>query len=554
HITVSGIRAGARSFKDWSFDLEASNRKTIINGGPDTSVSISINEKGDFRFIMTDPLPVRLTAYGTLGKSNFEAVADIAEVDIEALKTYLKIPFFQMETGTGKGWLALSGTLRDPDFSGSLRVENTTAVNRIFPNTMGPFAATVNFDGKSMIIPEVTVPIAQGKARVTCNFIIDHWIPRSYEIIVAVPGGSRVPIADSFAGVEVKGYVDGSVVIQGDFDGLALTGKLNANTCSITLGERNREKPDNSKRPFMYTIGLDINIGRQMEFLWPTRDVPIFRAFAEANSKVGIQYDSDSGRYSIIGNVPIKGGQISYFSRNFYVREGQISFNENQESFDPHISVRAEIREVSVSGEDTRIYLVVQDNPFSKFTPRFESEPNLPEAEIFAMLGQDIVTGLGGNDINLSSALAATTNLLFAQFGLLRPIEDKIKEWFKLDLFSLRTQMMETLLKDVVFGQALPSYDSSPFGTLGKYLDNTTLFLGKYFGNDIFIEAMFSLRSKTTPYTEQLYTEELALESEISFEWKTPLALLQFTLMPDLQDLFSKPPEASLSLSWRFTF
>ncbi|TFG64173.1 MAG: hypothetical protein E4H36_03725, partial [Spirochaetales bacterium] len=78
HITVSGIRAGARSFKDWSFDLEAVNRKTIINGGPDTSVSISINEKGDFRFILTDPLPVRLTAYGTLGKSNFEAVADIA--------------------------------------------------------------------------------------------------------------------------------------------------------------------------------------------------------------------------------------------------------------------------------------------------------------------------------------------------------------------------------------------------------------------------------------------------------------------------------------------
>lgn len=554
NFQITNIKAGQRVIKDWLFAIDRHDKKTLVFGGPESAVSVSIDEESNFRFILTDPLPVRLSAYGSFKKSEFEAVADVTEVDIEALKSVLAIPFFQLEKGKGKGWLAVSGSLRDPDFSGELTVKGAIARNRLFPSLMGPFDTTITFDGKSMDIPKTKVPIALGSADVTCSFVMDHWIPRTYEIVIDVPKSRSLPVADVFAGIQINGYVDGNILINGDFDGLALMGKLNANTCSITLGERKQGADRPEKSPFIYSIDLGITLGQQMEFLWPTRDIPIFRAFAETNSKINITYDSDMGDYSITGDVPIKGGQIYYFSRSFYIREGKISFNENQESFDPRISVRAEIREISSSGEDARIYLVVNDSPFSKFIPRFKSEPTLPESEIFAMLGQNIMAGLGGQDINISSAVATTSNILFAQFGLLRPIEDKIKEWFKLDLFSLRTQMMETLLKEKVFGLALPTYDTTPFGGFGKYLDNTTLFLGKYFGNDIFIEAMFGLRSKTTPYTDQLYTEELALESELTFEWKTPLALLEFTFIPDLEDLFGKPPEARLSLSWRFTF
>jgi hypothetical protein len=44
------------------------------------------------------------------------------------------------------------------------------------------------------------------------------------------------------------------------------------------------------------------------------------------------------------------------------------------------------------------------------------------------------------------------------------------------------------------------------------------------------------------------------VDTEITLEWKTPLALLEFSFMPDMTDLFGAPPALSLALSWGFSF
>jgi hypothetical protein len=163
-----------------------------------------------------------------------------------------------------------------------------------------------------------------------------------------------------------------------------------------------------------------------------------------------------------------------------------------------------------------------------------------------------VFTELGGNEIRLSSAIAMTSGIVLNQFGFFRGFEEAVKDIFRLDLFSIRTQMLENLLVEGIFGP--DAQEGSTVTTLSRYLDNTTLFLGKYLNDDIFIEAMVGLRVRNMNLEEEYRREEFVVDTEISLEWKTPLALLEFSFMPDMTDLFGKPPIFSLALSWGFSF
>ena len=70
----------------------------------------------------------------------------------------------------------------------------------------------------------------------------------------------------------------------------------------------------------------------------------------------------------ITGELPLSGGDIFYFERNFYLKEGSVKFvNDANEKIDPLLSARAVIREVSSNSEMTKIYLIVDEAPLSKF-------------------------------------------------------------------------------------------------------------------------------------------------------------------------------------------
>jgi hypothetical protein len=65
---------------------------------------------------------------------------------------------------------------------------------------------------------------------------------------------------------------------------------------------------------------------------------------------------------------------------------------------------------------------------------------------------------------------------------------------------------------------------------------------------------MVGLCLKETPGEEIYVNEEFQVDTEVSVEWKTPLALLELSFMPDETDLFGEPPILSLALSWGFSF
>jgi translocation and assembly module TamB len=117
-----------------------------------------------------------------------------------------------------------------------------------------------------------------------------------------------------------------------------------------------------------------------------------------------------------------------------------------------------------------------------------------------------------------------------------------------LDMFSVRTQIIQNLVAQKVLG------------TTVNPLDNTSVSLGRYLGNDLFLEMLVRLQQPQIPVAVVTSGGGLLAAStglqpdlELSLEWATPFFLLDWSFLP-------KHPETmflsdnSLSFSWKISY
>jgi hypothetical protein len=174
----------------------------------------------------------------------------------------------------------------------------------------------------------------------------------------------------------------------------------------------------------------------------------------------------------------------------------------------------------------------------------------MSDAEIITILGASLPSRIGSEAIDLTTSLALTGSLV-TQLGIIGTFESRVKDVLNVDLFSIRTQMIQNLIIDRL-GSALGNEDYGG-SDLSQYLDNTTIFLGKYFGNDLFIQG--TLQIQANQVTDQIVNKnDLYINSEISLEWKTPLFLLELAIEPDFENPIDTLDNTSLGLSWSFSY
>ena len=243
------------------------------------------------------------------------------------------------------------------------------------------------------------------------------------------------------------------------------------------------------------------------------------------------------------GEVDTRGGEVFYFDRSFYLKEGRITFRESGSEFDPRIQALAELRERDQNNEQIRIYLQVNDK-LSQFSPRFYSVPSRTDPEITALIGGSIASRVGETRPEISAMLLASD--VASQFFLMRPFEQAVRDLLHLDMFSIRTQMVQNVLFGKLLGVQAAASSLNP-------LDNTTLSLGKYLGTDLFLEAALRFQTSDVASAPLGTAGQVRTEGEFSFEWQTPLFLLEWTFTPrHPETLFLT--DNSLGLSWGFSY
>jgi len=188
-----------------------------------------------------------------------------------------------------------------------------------------------------------------------------------------------------------------------------------------------------------------------------------------------------------------------------------------------------------------KIYLDA-DSPFSKFSPRFSSDPSRTESALLAMIGAPLANRAESQGLGVAAFVYSD---ILAQNLILRPFEEKVRQLLDLDMFSIHTQILQNLVAQKLF-----SYTVNP-------LDNTSVSLGKYIGNDLFLEMLVSLQQQQivtgTNNTLVIGGTGLQPDLELSLEWATPFFLMEWSFLPQHpEDLFLS--DNSLAFSWRFSY
>ena len=113
-------------------------------------------------------------------------------------------------------------------------------------------------------------------------------------------------------------------------------------------------------------------------------------------------------------------------------------------------------------------------------------------------------------------------------------------------MFSVRTQILQNAFFNAAGIRQTPV---DRIDGVGNYFDNTTVFLGKYIGANMFAQTMLALR----------YDENKTSYGGLSFEWdvgvelQTPLLDIRWNFLPSHPENWWVD-DNSFTLTWRKTF
>ena len=91
---------------------------------------------------------------------------------------------------------------------------------------------------------------------------------------------------------------------------------------------------------------------------------------------------------------------------------------------------------------------------------------------------------------------------------------------------------------------------------IGNLFDNSTVYIGKYFGKDVYADALLHWSyDKRDGSSGEAMGKGLVFHPEIGLEFNAPFANIRWNFAPDLSDFQESWAKAtSVTLSWRFAF
>jgi hypothetical protein len=550
------LRISNATLDDWkredTFDFVFSREGEgiVFSGGPEDMIFLAIRPGGSFIAAFGAPFPVQGAFQGSISLSSIDARGEGIVVDLPAVWRFVPTrEEFNITAGRAIGSLQIRGPLGDPEFFGSARGEGLRMrVPSFLAEDIVPRQMTLVFDGNEMRFDHVAAESGKGLGMISGQFWLEKWIPVSFSLDITVLKDRPLPFSIDIGGVLARGTASGTMNIGMTDLILNVSGDLIAQETEISLdaAEIAASQREDSWGDLTIPVVTDIVIttGKKVEFLWPTREFPMLQAYADMGAKARIYANSLDRSFSFTGDVKLRSGEVFYFERSFYIRNGILSFKETQNQFDPRITVRAEARDRSATGPVT-ISMVVDNAPLQSFTARFESSPALSQIEIFSLLGQNFV-GSARDDGSVSNPFLASSADLLAQSAVLRRVQGALRNLLHLDMFSFRTQFIQNAAFSFIGLQEQPV---DRIGWVGNYFDNTSVFVGKYIGSEVFAQAMLSLRYDEKKRTFGGYT----IEPDLGIELQSPLGNIRWNLVPTHPENWYIN-DCSFTISWNFSF
>ena len=210
------------------------------------------------------------------------------------------------------------------------------------------------------------------------------------------------------------------------------------------------------------------------------------------------------------------------------------------------ITVTAETREKDENGQTVKIVLSVEDQYLMDLNPSFSSVPPKSETEIQTLLGQIV---MADSDTAADLLFAASDYAL--QSTVMRQAENKLRNLLNFDIFSLRTNVLQN-----TYNLSVSRNLTREKISIGNFLDNTTVYIGKYLGSSLYVDAMLHVSFEDSKVNDIASAGKMLFQPEIGMELESPFANIRVNMAPDINALLKNQfvPSTSVTLSWKFTY
>ena len=333
-------------------------------------------------------------------------------------------------------------------------------------------------------------------------------------------------------------------------------GELNVIDSVVTIGM--------NPYPEWYVLNGNANVDLKLNFLrnnrivYPAQSDPIISITLDENSSV--KFIKKGRDFAVSGDVDIRGGEIFYFQKYFYITEGNISFPDPTK-LDPKINLRATLRDYDSDSNRVEVYLVMKDNTFENINPTLESSPAKDLNEIMEILGQSILPSSTYGTVSVGSVTQLVTEGIdiLGRLGIVttsNPISgmsQSLKEVFGVDSFSIHSNIVNNILSDTISSSLTDNYSS--YSPMARYLDGTTLNIGKYLSSSFYLQGMIHLSANKNAKDKYTFiSDDLVLDTEFSLEWMNPAFKITFMTSPSYFSLFSLMDTFRFSISKTINF
>ena len=529
-------------------------------GGKTDSIRGYFLDSGEINAVVTGDFPILFDGYGSIKEKKFDLYVNNIFADLGKIYENVTIDLFTLDNGLITGNAHLGGILLDPEISGEINIDNLEiglsnyVKDKIVSDNIKILATDSNFN-----IDNTILKVGKGEIGVSAKASLDRWSLDEVLLQTKTLNNTLLAMDCKIPMVDFSANVACDLQMHLTQDNLDLRGMVDTKDTiiALTLSNNNDDSVDSSKEtkksksPREVTMDLVLNIAPKSKLFYPSQDNPLVRGLVSATKPIHLVLDSSG--FSISGDLTIKGGEVLYLSRNFYLKQGHITMNETHGNFDPLITFRAEIPEQDEYGEVVRIILSAENQRLKSLNPVLSSDPMKSDLEIRNLLGQAFI-GDTYESVGTTVGQFAATGLDFLlQNSVFRQIENRLRDLFNFDIFSFRTQFFQEALKQV-FGSGNSSVNDQGIALdPGNFFNNTTVYIGKYIGNTIYMDAMFSLVYKKDG--ENPNKGKMILQPEIGLELPTPFVNIRWSIAPDItsaQNLWV--PYTSISLTWKFSF
>jgi hypothetical protein len=540
--------------EEMSFQIRRIPGRTEVSGFRDDAIDGYLLDAGNLALSAKAPLPVRFDAAGSLIGGAMDIVLDNFYGDVSAFSQLVNFPFFGLVSGIVTGSLRLGGLLTDPEFHGTLNAAAFVCnVSDYVEEPIGPTDIVVLAEYNRIYIEPVPVNVKRGTVMFDLNLLFDRWLFESLVMNIRSENQTLVDARAEIPLMILEGVASPSVSIRVTPSEVRVLGSIYVPE-GIGVFAFNQEPlppPDPDQNTH---VELTINLGQRVQVSLNLLNQPVIRSLVNQDGPMTLVVNTSDNTFQFLGSLGLRGGDVTWVQRSFYVKEGHVDLNLTQNMADPVITLRAETRERDQDGNPLRIILSVDNQPFSQFAPRFTSDPIKTQEEIMALFGHAVV---GENSSSFADSVAGIGTAaidLLAHTVAIRWLEDAIRNIFNFDVFSLRVSAISSLLTNWLNN----TNSVNNTGSNGNYIDLSTVYIGKYLGPEIYMEGMahFSYdEARQDPIFGPFGTQ-----FEFGLEMASPFANIRWAFSPldnrsgGLPGLSDFVKANSFTLSWKFTF